>query len=153
MKTFMNLLRKATALIIAVATAVSMATVPSFAATTSTSSASVVSTGNEDSIPKTSTKLMACEQMYVSGGYGELKVHLDSSLWGGYLKLTTSGGAGHIVVNSVIFPSGKKYPLNSTVSNGSSTGYEYYLYLPKGDYTFIMDGVDNFYALGCIYND
>ena len=147
-----GLVRKFAALVLAVVSIFSFSLSPTYAAELSQSSKATESTGN-NVVLRRSTKLVNCNQAHISGS-GIVTVHLDSTMWGGYLELTASGGSGEVVNVHVKFPNGTYQNLGACASDGSvSTGLHYYFHLPKGDYTFYMDGIDSYYALACIYND
>ena len=136
--------RKFAALVLAVVSIFSFSLSPTYAAELSQSSKATESTGN-NVVLRRSMKLVAFNQAEVYSK-GTVSVYLDSSIWGGYLALTASGGSGEVVNVSVKFPDG------STQAIGASSISQYYFHLPKGNYTFYADGIDHFYALACIYN-
>jgi len=143
--------RKFVALVLGVVSIFSFSVAPTFAAEIPHVASVTESTGN-NVVLRRSMKLVAYDQAEIYSS-GTVKVHLNSSIWGGYLQLTASGGQGKIVNVSVKFPDGSTQALGACASDGSaSTGYEYYYYLPKGDYIFYVDGFDHYYALACIYN-
>ena len=147
-----GLVRKFAVLALAIVSIFSFSVVPTYAAENPHATSVTESTGN-NVVLRRSTKLVNCEQAHISGS-GIVTVHLDSTLWGGYLELTASGGSGEVVNVHVKFPNGTYQNLGACASDGSvSTGLHYYFHLPKGDYTFYMDGFDSYYALACIYND
>lgn len=144
--------RKFAALVLAVVSIFSFSVAPTYAAELSQSS-KATETVSSGAILRRSKKLVAYDQGHIDGS-GTITVHLDSTLWGGYIELTASGGSGRIVNVSVRFPDGGYQVLGACASDGSaSTGTHFYFHLPKGDYTFYLDGIDSYYALGCIYND
>ena len=143
--------RKFAALVLAVVSIFSFSVAPTYAAELSQSSKATETVSN-DAILRRSKKLVAYEQAEINSD-GTVTVHLNSSIWGGYLELTASGGQGRIVNVSVKLPDGSTQLLGACASDGSaSTGVHYYFHLPKGDYIFYLDGSDHYYALACIYN-
>ena len=143
--------RKFAALVLAVVSIFSFSVAPTYAAELSQSS-KATETVSSDAILRRSNRLVGYEQAEINSD-GIITVHLDSAIWGGYIELTASGGTGRIVNVSVRFPNGSNQLLGACASDGSaSTGLDYYPYLPKGDYTFYMDGSDHYYALACIYD-
>ena len=146
-----GLVRKFAALVLAVVSIFSFSVAPTYAAELSQSSKATETVSN-DAILRRSKKLVAYEQAEINSD-GTVTVHLNSSIWGGYLELTASGGQGRIVNVSVKLPDGSTQLLGACASDGSaSTGVHYYFHLPKGDYIFYLDGSDHYYALACIYN-
>lgn len=139
-----NFLRKCVALMLTLTALLSFNAVTAFAATAETATAN-------DSVIKKSAKLVAYEQGYIQMD-GEVSVYLDSTIWGGILECTCSGGGGNMVDISVQFPDGSVKLLDSAPSNGAYSSSKYFYHLPKGTYTFIFDGIDNFHALCCIYD-
>lgn len=142
--------RKFAALVLAVVSIFSFSLSPTYAAELSQSSKATESTGN-NVVLRRSMKLVAFNQAEVYSK-GTVSVYLDSSIWGGYLALTASGGSGEVVNVSVKFPDGSTQAIGACISNGASSISQYYFHLPKGNYTFYADGIDHFYALACIYN-
>ena len=114
--------------------------------------ASVTESAGNNVVLRRSMRLVAFNQAEINGK-GTVTVHLDKTIWGGYLELTASGGHAEIVNVSVKFPDGSNEILGACASDGSaSTGTRYFFYLPKGDYMFYADGIDHYFALACIYN-
>ena len=147
-----GLVRKFAALVLAVVSIFSFSLSPTYAAELSQSS-KATETVSSGAILRRSKKLVESGQAYINGS-GAITVHLNSTLWGGYLELTASGGRGEVVNVSVKFPDGSIQVLGPCSSDGAaSTGTNFYFHLPKGDYTFYMEGIDSYYALACIYND
>lgn len=143
--------RKFAALVLAVVSIFSFSLSPTYAAELSQSSKATESTGN-NVVLRRSMRLVAFNQAEINGK-GTVTVHLDKTIWGGYLELTASGGHAEIVNVSVKFPDGSNEILGACASDGSaSTGTRYFFYLPKGDYMFYADGIDHYFALACIYN-
>ena len=142
--------RKLVVLTLAVVSVFTFSVFPSFAAELnhSANKAESVSTG---AVLRRSDKLVAYEQAEIYSD-GAIKVHLNSTIWGGYLKLSASGGSGSIVNVSVVFPDGSPHVIGVCTSNGNSAISEHYMHLPKGDYTFYLDGFDHYFALASIYN-
>ena len=146
-----GLVRKFAALVLAVVSIFSFSVVPTFAAEIPQPS-KTTEIVSSDAILRRSTKLVAFNQAEVNS-MGTVIVHLDKTIWGGYLELTASGGHAEIVNVSVKFPDGSNEILGACASDGSaSTGTRYFFYLPKGDYMFYADGIDHYFALACIYN-
>ena len=146
-----GLVRKFAALVLAVVSIFSFSVVPTFAAEIPHVASVTESTGN-NVVLRRSMRLVAFNQAEINGK-GTVTVHLDKTIWGGYLELTASGGHAEIVNVSVKFPDGSNEILGACASDGSaSTGTRYFFYLPKGDYTFYADGIDHYFALACIYN-
>lgn len=144
--------RKFAALVLAVVSIFSFSLSPTYAAELTQSTIETENVEN-DTILRRSKRLVAYDQGHIDGS-GIITVHLDSTLWGGYIELTASGGHGDVVNVSVRFPDGSIQVLGACSSDGAaSTGTHFYFHLPKGDYTFYMEGTDSYYALGCIYND
>lgn len=144
-----GLVRKFAVLALAIVSIFSFSVAPTYAAELSQSTGSTENVA----LSSRSPSIINCEQAYIYAS-GSITVNLNSSIWGGYLKLTASGGSGEVVNVHVKFPDGSYQNLGPCASDGSaSTGYHYYLHLPKGNYTFYMDGVDNYYAFAGIYND
>lgn len=142
--------RKFAALVLAVVSIFSFSVAPTYAAELSQSS-KATETVSSDAILRRSSKLVEYEQAEVYSD-GSIKVHLSSTIWGGFLELTASGGTGRIVNVSVKFPDGSQHILGACASNGTSAISENFMHLPKGDYTFYLDGSDHYFALACIYN-
>lgn len=147
-----GLVRKFAVLALAIVSIFSFSVVPTYAAEIPQAASVTESTGN-NVVLRRSKKLVAYEQAEINSD-GTITVHLDSTIWGGYLELTASGGTGRVVNVSVRFPDGSTQLLGACASDGSaSTGTHYYLHLPKGDYTFYMDGSDHYYALAYIFDN
>ena len=146
-----GLVRKFAVLALAVVSIFSFSVVPTFAAEIPHVASVTESTGN-NVVLRRSMRLVAFNQAEINGK-GTVTVHLDKTIWGGYLELTASGGHAEIVNVSVKFPDGSNEILGACASDGSaSTGTRYFFYLPKGDYMFYADGIDHYFALACIYN-
>ena len=145
-----GLVRKFAVLALAIVSIFSFSVVSTFAAEIPQPS-KTTEIVSSDAILRRSTKLVAFNQAEVNS-MGTVIVHLDKTIWGGYLKLTASGGEGRIVNVSVRFPDGSNEILGACASDGSAAISGYFLYLPKGDYTFYTDGIDHYFALACIYN-
>ena len=146
-----GLVRKFAALALAIVSIFSFNVAPTYAAEPSQPS-KATETVSSGAILKGAAKLVEYEQAEIYSD-GIITVHLNSSIWGGYLKVTASGGTGNVVNVSVKFPDGSLQVLGACASDGSSsTGATYYVHLPKGDYTFYLDGIDHYIALACIYD-
>ena len=144
--------RRIVVLALSIVSLFSFSVVPTYAAEIPQVASVTESTGN-NVVLRRSKKLVAYEQAEINSD-GTVTVHLNSSIWGGYLELTASGGQGRIVNVSVKLPDGSTQLLGACASDGSaSTGVHYYFHLPKGDYIFYLDGSDHYYALACIYNN
>ena len=143
--------RKFAALVLAVVSIFSFSVAPTYAAELSQSSKATEAVSS-DAILRRSSKLAACDQGYINGN-GVVTVHLSSTIWGGHVGVTTSGGKGEVVRVSVTFPNDKTYYLGSTASNGSTIDSTYFALLPKGYYQFYLDGIDDFYGFAYVYND
>ena len=144
--------RRIVVLALSIVSLFSFSVVPTYAAEIPQVASVTESTGN-NVVLRRSKKLVESGQAYINGS-GAITVHLNSTLWGGYLELTASGGRGEVVNVSVKFPDGSIQVLGPCSSDGAaSTGTNFYFHLPKGDYTFYMEGIDSYYALACIYND
>jgi len=143
--------RRIVVLALSIVSLFSFSVVPTFAAEIPHVASVTESTGN-NVVLRRSMNLVAYNQAEIYS-YGTVTVHLDKTVWGGYLELTASGGSGKVVNVSVRTPDGSSISLGACASDGSaSTGTRYYIYLPKGDYVFYADGFDHFFALACIYN-
>lgn len=151
MNKFKGLVRRIVVLALSIVSLFSFSVVPTFAAEVP-QAASVAESTDNNVVLRRSMKLVAFNQAEINGK-GTVSVHLDKTIWGGYLELTASGGHAEIVNVSVKFPDGSNEILGACASDGSaSTGTRYFFYLPKGDYTFYADGIDHYFALACIYN-
>lgn len=147
-----GLVRKFAVLALAIVSIFSFSVVPTFAAEIPQPSIATETVSN-NTILKKSAELVAFDQAEIYSD-GIVVVHLDKTIWGGHLKLTASGGTGRIVNVSVKFPDGSLQVLGACASDGSaSTGIHNYFHLPKGDYTFYLDGSDHYFALACIYDN
>ena len=143
--------RKFAALVLAVVSIFSFSLSPTYAAELSQSS-KATETVSSGAILRRSSKLVDYNQAEIYS-QGTITLHLDSAIIGGYIKVEAYGGQGKIVNVSVRFPDGSSQLLGPCASDGSaSTGSQYYFYLPKGDYTFYMDGTDHYFAVAYIYN-
>ena len=152
MNKFKGFARRIVVLALSIVSLFSFSVVPTYAAEIPQVASVTESTGN-NVVLRRSKKLVAYDQAEIYSS-GTVKVHLNSSIWGGYLELTASGGQGRIVNVSVKLPDGSTQLLGACASDGSaSTGVHYYFHLPKGDYIFYLDGSDHYYALACIYNN
>ena len=146
-----GLVRRFVALVVTISSIFSLSVAPTYAAEIPQVASVTESTGN-NVVLRRSMNLVAYNQAEIYS-YGTVTVHLDKTVWGGYLELTASGGSGKVVNVSVRTPDGSSISLGACASDGSaSTGTRYYIYLPKGDYVFYADGFDHFFALACIYN-
>ena len=143
--------RKFAALVLAVVSIFSFSLSPTYAAELSQSS-KATETVSSGAILRRSSKLVTCNQGYINGS-GVVIVHLNSTIWGGHVGVTTSGGTGEIVRISVTLPNGDTRYLGATASNGSTMDSDNFVLLPKGDYKFYLDGIDDFYAFAYINND
>ena len=143
--------RKFAALVLAVVSIFSFSVAPTYAADLSQSS-KATETVSSGAILRRSARVVDYEQAEIYSR-GTITIHLDSAILGGYLEVGTYGGQGNVVNVSVRFPDGSSQLIGASFSNGSaSTGRHYYIYLPKGDYTFYMDGIDHYFAIAYIYN-
>ena len=146
-----GLVRRFVALVVTISSIFSLSVAPTYAAEIPQVASVTESTGN-NVVLRRSMNLVAYNQAEIYSK-GTVTVHLDKTVWGGYLELTASGGSGEVVNVSVRTPDGSSIYLGACASDGSaSTGTRYYIYLPKGDYVFYADGLDHFFALACIYN-
>lgn len=143
--------RKLVVLTLAVVSVFTFSVFPSFAAKLNHSANKAESVSTGAVLRRSSAKLVAYNQAEIYSS-GTLTVHLDRTVLGGYLKLTASGGQGNIVSVSVRTPDGHAYAMGSCGSDGAASAIKNITYLPKGDYTFYLDGFDHYYALACIYN-
>ena len=148
---FKGLVRKLVVFALAVVSVFTLSVSPSFAAELNNSADTVENVSDDAVLRRSSAKLVAYEQAEVYSN-GTITVHLDKTIWGGYLKLTASGGQGKLVDVSVITPDGDTYAMGSCPSDGEVSVTRTFMHLPKGDYTFYLDGFDHYYALACIYN-
>ena len=146
-----GLVRRFVALVVTIFSIFTLSVAPTYAAEIPQVASVTESTGN-NVVLRRSMRLVAFNQAEINGK-GTVTVHLDKTIWGGYLELTASGGHAEIVNVSVKFPDGSNEILGACASDGSaSTGTRYFFYLPKGDYMFYADGIDHYFALACIYN-
>ena len=146
-----GLVRRFVALVVTIFSIFTLSVAPTYAAEIPQVASVTESTGN-NVVLRRSMNLVAYNQAEIYSR-GTVTVHLNKTIWGGYVELTASGGEGRIVNVSVRFPDGSNEILGACASDGSaSTGTRYFFYLPKGDYTFYADGIDHYFALACIYN-
>ena len=146
-----GLVRRFVALVVTIFSIFTLSVAPTYAAEIPQVASVTESTGN-NVVLRRSMRLVAFNQAEINGK-GTVTVHLDKTIWGGYIELTASGGHAEIVNVSVKFPDGSNEILGACASDGSaSTGTRYFFYLPKGDYMFYADGIDHYFALACIYN-
>ena len=122
-----GLVRRFVALVVTIFSIFTLSVAPTYAAEIPQVASVTESTGN-NVVLRRSMNLVAYNQAEIYSR-GTVTVHLNKTIWGGYVELTASGGEGRIVNVSVRFPDGSNEILGACASDGSaSTGTRYFFY-------------------------
>lgn len=121
-----------------------------------TENVSINATGEGGEVSPTSLdRIAAFDGGTISGGYGEVKVHLGRNLsYGGLKSAIAFSSTSGTVSCSVKFPDGYIYFLDVlSISTGDYTPIQPFYALKSGDYTFIFDAStrDSFKVACSIY--